>query len=459
MADTPTDDNQVARSFSIVTMAETPTDDNHVAISIESLASSLENMMDDNSITMSSNCCIFRTPIVLYRHNKKAFVPNGFSIGPYHYGEERLQPAQIIKLKYLQGLLSRSTNPKEKLRELIEDITSVEELARQCYSGSIGFAKEEFVKILVLDGCFIIELLRKNVNEVSRDEDDPLFSMACLNELINHDLILLENQIPWFVLDRLFMLTMIENPGNKGLIELVLRFYNGLFSSDRVSINADQYRSHKIRHILDLLRYSLILPIRSEKYTEKNPGWEPFSCAAKINEAGIEFNKKKNYSTILDIKFSNGTLDIPPLAIHETTEAIFRNLISFEQCCPNCEPFVTSYAKFMDNLIYTTKDVELLTEKGILNNWLDPDDATLYFNKLYNDTYVKKFYYDDICKQVNAYCRSWWNRTRYFYMHNYFGTPWAIVSQIAAAFLLLFTFLQTYYTIMGVVRQPSRSSS
>lgn len=435
-------------------------DDHHFAISIKSLVSSLEHMMADDNISISSNCCIFRNPVILSCHNQKAFAPNGFSVGPFHHGEDHLKLNEKIKLRYLQGLLRRSPNPKEKLTELLEEITSLEGLARECYAEPIRFDKEEFVRILVVDGCFIIESVRKHSNEVSKEPDDPIFSMACLMELLNHDLVLLENQIPWFVLERLFVLTLNQEvPGNMDLIRLVLQFFQGLFSSDTIQINSDQYRSHKIKHILDLLRYSLILPIRSEKYTEKNAGWEPFSCAAKINEAGIEFSRKRDYSTILDIKFYNGVLDIPPLAIHETTETIFRNLISFEQCYPNCDPFITSYAKFMDNLIYTTKDVDLLTEKGILNNWLDPDDATLYFNKLYNDTHVKKFYYDDLCKQVNEYCRSWWNKTRYFYMHNYFGTPWAIVSQIAATFLLLFTFLQTYYTIVGGVQKPIRGST
>ncbi|KAJ0112231.1 hypothetical protein Patl1_03002 [Pistacia atlantica] len=416
----------------------------HITINTESLASSFENMMADN-LFMSPNCCIFRTPKILLRHNEKAYHPNAFSIGPFHHETEQLKPTEKIKLKYLQGILQRSLRPKERLRQLIEAIRVVQVEAREYYAGPVTLNVEEFVKIMVLDGCFIIELLRKDADEVAKDPDDPIFSMSCLQEFLNHDLILLENQIPWLVLDCLFNLSMPPG-GGKSLIQLTLDFFSNIFSSSKPSITPDQFNDLKIMHILDLLRHSLLLPFRNDESDEKHLGWQPFPCATSLKDAGIKF-KRVSSSSILDITFSNGVLEIPPLLLQETTESILRNLISFEQCYPNCPPRVTSYAKLMDYLIDTTKDMEILCENDIFDNWLNLEDATQFFNQLYTDAHVKKFYYHELCRQVNSYCKQFWPRWRFFYVHNYFGKPWAVTAQIVVAIFLVFAFLHTYYTI------------
>jgi hypothetical protein len=72
--------------------------------------------------------------------------------------------------------------------------------------------------------------------------------------------------------------------------------------------------------------------------------------------------------SILDIKFIDGVLEIPPLVIHDITETVFRNLISYEQCHPNYEARVTSYAMLLSNLIITAKDMDIFYENQIIIN-------------------------------------------------------------------------------------------
>ncbi|BFG27088.1 hypothetical protein CerSpe_133620 [Prunus speciosa] len=101
----------------------------------------------------------------------------------------------------------------------------------------------------------------------------------------------------------------------------------------------------------------------------------------------------------------------------------------------------------MDNLIDTSKDVDLLREKKILANWLSPEDASQFFNELYNDTTVTGFYYRDLCNDVNEYYNTDWNKWREKLRRDYFSTPWAVISFIAAFILLVLTLVQTAYTI------------
>ncbi|KAM1111798.1 hypothetical protein ACFX2B_044131 [Malus domestica] len=73
----------------------------------------------------------------------------------------------------------------------------------------------------------------------------------------------------------------------------------------------------------------------------------------------------------------------------------------------------------MDNLIDSSKDIDLLCERGILVNWLSSEDAAQFFNELWREKLRRE----------------------------HFGTPWGIISLVAAFVLLVLTMLQTVYTI------------
>ncbi|KAJ0052161.1 hypothetical protein Pint_02974 [Pistacia integerrima] len=339
------------------------------------------------NFSVSPNFSIFRTPTILSKHNQAAYEPNAFSFEPFHHGKQQ-KFTQKVKWDYLQGLLRRSTCPEELYCQLVQAIRSVEAKARNCYAESVGFSTKKFVEILLLDGCFISELFRKDAKKELRDPNDPLFTISSLQEYLSHDLILLENEIPWMVLERLFSLTKLSP--DESLIQLALKFFSNIFSSYPPSVAPNQSQDIEIKHILDLLRYSLLIPVSSGKFEGKPTEWEPIPYATKMNETGIKFTKAYADS-ILDINFKNGVLEIPPLSIQETTETILRNLISFEQSYPSYLPIVTSYVMFMGNLIDTEKDVEILSEHDIIDNWLYPEDAKQFFKKLYHGAYAGHF--------------------------------------------------------------------
>ena len=416
-------------------MAENKADS--AAIDIEGLVyHSIKAQMSQD--LMSPNCCIFKTPTILSRINKNAYVPDAFSIGPYHHGHPKLKEAEKLKCNYLLGLISRSPSPDEMLKNLTKSIMDMEREARQCYAETVDYNPNEFVKILVIDGCFIIELFRKRAYK--KQENDPISTMACMHQFLYHDLILLENQVPWRVLECLFNMT--KDPTEKmTLIELVKSFL-GHFVSERPS---GYPPIQDIRHILDAFRRLLVSSI-GEDGDNLLIQSALMPSATSLVEAGVKIKRCESRG-ILDIEFNNGVLEIPPLDIEETTETLFRNIISFEQCYPNCEPRFTSYAVLLDNLINTCKDVDILRENNIINIWLNPEDVIPFFNKLYYNAFVKDIYYTSLYWKVNQYYNRRWPRWRAMLVRNYFNTPWAILSTTAAAILLILSFIQTWYTI------------
>ncbi|PON39781.1 hypothetical protein PanWU01x14_302880 [Parasponia andersonii] len=47
----------------------------------------------------------------------------------------------------------------------------------------------------------------------------------------------------------------------------------------------------------------------------------------------------------------------------------------------------------LDNLINTSKDMEILCKSEIIDNLMDIEDATIFFNRIFNDTNMLHFYY------------------------------------------------------------------
>jgi hypothetical protein len=65
--------------------------------------------------------------------------------------------------------------------------------------------------MMVVDGCFVIELVWELLNLPTRDPDDPIFKMDWILHYVMRDLLKLENQIPYFVLEKLFEIS-VPNP-------------------------------------------------------------------------------------------------------------------------------------------------------------------------------------------------------------------------------------------------------
>ncbi|PON64279.1 hypothetical protein PanWU01x14_125930 [Parasponia andersonii] len=230
-----------------------------VTIDFNVLATELQSMISSADSSESSNRnCIFRVPDILLRQNPKAYTPNAFSIGPFHYDKP-----QEIKLQYLNDFISRFRESRETaLRKHATIISKVGEEARQCYAGPIDMSMSEFKKVLVLDGCFISELFSKLRARDYKDRD-PVFSSISVQQLLNHDLMLLENQIPWLVLEPLFSLsdTFYDAQGiplheRVPLYEMMELFFDDIFSTQLL---LSHRKNCEFKHFLDLVRSSAIV--------------------------------------------------------------------------------------------------------------------------------------------------------------------------------------------------------
>ena len=167
-------------------------------------------------------------------------------------------------------------------------------------------------------------------------------------------------------------------------------------------------------------------------------------------------------NSLFDISFESGTLKIPFVTVEDCTEGLLRNLVAFEQLHPDPGKrlhHVTDFIVFMDYLIDSAKDVEILRQHGIIENMLGDNEAVAtMFNRLGHHVSFssKDFYYSEVFNQMNEHCDRFqrWKKCIAYLKRNYLKSPWApLVSVVAAFTLLLLALLQTMYSILSYTKQ------
>ncbi|KAG9441348.1 hypothetical protein H6P81_017202 [Aristolochia fimbriata] len=145
---------------------------------------------------------IIRVPTRIRRHDNAAYEPEIVSIGPYHRGKKNLLAMEKHKWQYLYDFLSRKG---VNLNEFLDDMQRKEQEARNCYSEDVSLSSTEFVEMIMLDGCFILELFLKcNESRLHRESDDPICDNRLGLDSVANDILLVENQLPLSILYHIF---------------------------------------------------------------------------------------------------------------------------------------------------------------------------------------------------------------------------------------------------------------
>ncbi|KAK2970578.1 hypothetical protein RJ640_030951 [Escallonia rubra] len=418
---------------------------------------SMERKISDKPRLLSksaghSTCCIFRVPQSLVDINGRSYQPHIISIGPYHHGEPHLEMIEEHKWRFLGTLLSRTQGKELALADYLQAIQPLEREVRACYSETVRFNTDEFIEMLVLDGCFIIELFRKIVGLVPWEEDDPLISMSWVYAFFLRDLLRLENQIPFFVLKCLFELTrMPSEVDGPSLATVALHFFNN--SLQRPDEVIAKHHNLEGRHLLDFLRSSLIPPDFKEPQLGCKSQPHFIECVSKLRRAGIILSQEEAYSFLV-INFKRGVIQMPAITIDDFMGSFLLNCVAYEQCHSSCSKHMTTYATFLDCLINTGRDVEYLCDRNIIENYFGADaEVAKFINNLGKDVTfdIDLCYLAKVFTDVNQYYRNGWHVQWASFRYTYFDTPWSFISAVAALILLVLTVLQTLYTVLGYV--------
>nr|GMD13669.1 UPF0481 protein At3g47200-like [Ipomoea batatas] len=440
--------------------------DDHVTVEIIPAENNLLSSINSKMESLSISNCICRLPQHVSEGNEHNYFPKRVSIGPFHRGIASLRAMEVQKWRYLNALLSRGGQDAERsLDACIEKLRRLESRARKCYGEAIGMGRDEFVEMMLLDGCFIIELLLKFAFRGLRRKDDPCFSSREAFYGVRSDLILAENQIPFFVVEHLYKAVPLpKDCGSFSLAYLFLLFVRKLIDRppEGLAATQDQKFGLFVYHLLDLVRHCYLPATPPLQSTGEHKN---LYSATQLQAAGIKFRKKELSSTdqsILDITYDHtGVLAIPPIKVQSHTEILFRNIIALEEYTPDQTNHVASYIYLMKCLIRCKQDVSFLRRKGIIlqSGTMENDEEIL---RVFDGLHVKinvdeEFYYRGLCEKVNRLSNVGMEKKKkkevlWQKMGDvYHRTPWgaaafvvailALVSSLSAALFFAITFL------------------
>ncbi|XP_047080026.1 UPF0481 protein At3g47200-like [Lolium rigidum] len=413
----------------------------------------------DKSVEVSrwERHCIYRVPACIKDIKSKAYQPQVVSLGPFHHGDPNLLPMEEHKRRALRHLLRRARRPLDDFVAAVEDDaeqleSAYMDLGVEWRAGIGSGGRERFLEMMIVDGCFLLEVMRtaagKNVHDYA--SNDPIFSshgILYMVPYIRRDMLMLENQLPLLVLQKLNAVETGKPPNDDFVNRMVLRFLAPSSRPLQPGIGLGL-------HPLDVFRRSMLYgeyqKIPNSRDTQDN---DIIRSAVELYEAGIGFKTSKS-SSLHDIRFRHGVLSMPTVPVDDSTEYMFLNMMAFERLHVGAGNDVTAYVFFMDNIIDSAKDVALLSSKGIIQNAVGSDKAVAkLFNSISRDVVLEQdSALDAVQRQVNGYFRQPWNMWRANLIHTYFRSPWAFLSLAAAVFLLVMTIMQTVYTVMPYYR-------
>ncbi|XP_066344552.1 UPF0481 protein At3g47200-like [Miscanthus floridulus] len=212
---------------------------------------------------------IHKVPQHLLQVDQNSYEPIILSIGPYRHGAQNLIAMEREKWKCLDFILK--LNCELSLQDYIRAIYKIEKQARFYYSQDISMNKRKFVQMLLLDSCFILVKVDGTVGAPIPLEEADTNGEECHNsgqavesnsvqihatdtsvheiELTNlrdnepepqsnraygydcsssgewyanfvwHDLFLLENQIPFFIIETVYNIAL-SKCRDRGVLEV-----------------------------------------------------------------------------------------------------------------------------------------------------------------------------------------------------------------------------------------------
>ncbi|KAI5021363.1 hypothetical protein ZWY2020_055208 [Hordeum vulgare] len=407
--------------------------------------------------------------------DEDSYKPQNVPIGPYHRNCSSSW-IEKEKLRYVGFMQCRSQkcNNGGGLNGLVEDL---EPEARKWYGDGVDhMTPEEFARMLLHDGCYLIAWLRSY----------PDAPQTCNNHnmVFRDTLYLLENQVPFILLEGIN-----GRAKSSGLLPYMARYIQSLLHAQLyISPEKPRLPEHP-SHLLHLVhtyfhptptngngngngeiadppkrRCQLLHRVRT--YFSPPPSADPQHDMGRTHpytgrwrrateycmHANVQFRCRDfaaNVTCILDVRLQGGTLDIPCLHVGSGTWTLLRNLMALEEQMPK-RP-VTAYCIFMSQVACTVEDVRLLVEAKIIQHWQGSDKiAAQGFANLCNgvamDVHDKnKNYLKPIWHNLEKLCDSKARNFKGSFRQKYCSTTLQQVVFGVTAFLALCQLLQSIY--------------
>lgn len=425
--------------------------------------------------------------------------PLAVAIGPYHHDTPELHAMEEAKRAALEEFCRVANQP---LRAVEEKIFPVALSARGYYAddyrldgdqyryggGGIdvqiidpgvddggcdsgidmdgGGGDWKFARMMLLDGCFLLQFM---VSMCPHDPDappgnDPFLSRhevhTCI-DAIARDVMLLENQIPWVVLEALMKLRRPRVPVDRFLALMASAFVIGNDNDE-----AEQPIHHHVDeqppppYLLGLLYPRQVGAARTQSPRALRVSSSLLPCTAvELAEMGVKLTASKT-KKFGDMSMARrqcqglrlfGELSMAPMVLNEVTACWLVNMAAYEACLGAMHPdnfAVSSYISVLALLVNREEDVQELRAKGIISSALSDVGTMEFFKWAVPHLRVGQHYFEVFQGLQEYRHKRWlWVAIHRFFFNNF--------KTIAAVLSLIGVLAGLFKTIVSL-KQPQR---
>ncbi|TYJ12374.1 hypothetical protein E1A91_A11G345300v1 [Gossypium mustelinum] len=376
---------------------------------------SLDKAFDGGERNLTANPLIRKVPSTLRRtvDFMKYFKPKVISIGPIHHDDPTLHESKELKLKLAAKFVNNIGVERESL---YSNIKKEMDGLKKCYDPQelekYRDDDEKLAWMFFVDGCAILQAVYLRYGGDIFYVYGQLFIKNDMLTFVYSDLFLLENQLPFRVLE------LLTSSGNgKKFMNAIPRFIDGAVINQGEDSEwwwEKQKEGERI-HLLNLLRERLLVG-------KGKPWWWRwhlwlFTEHGSSNEARTKRHHLHNIGNVKELKKAGIWLK-------------------------------ASKTSCLTDISFNPEDVKEMRDAGVLYNGLgSEEEVAKLFNKMNADLVPSPQIYSDVEQQIHNHCKNMLINNVAQWYHAYFRSPWSFWALVAAIAALYLSALQTYYTI------------
>ncbi|KAJ3693786.1 hypothetical protein LUZ60_009266 [Juncus effusus] len=447
-------------------------------------------------------------------------------IGPYHSTDDRNKALISVRrkwicVKYLIEYFSLNFS------NCLTQIELEKERISKYYAENmltVYNSNDTFKELFFLDSCFIwffiyivgYKYLYPTKNEGTNSTklislqnivDQHLLSyITCKENQIKMELLMLGNQIPWFLIE-----VINNNVVNIDILHSTPICFESIYPGiGTMSMDAYPFRNESFQHLLHVFHCSLVSKRKYSKHWAYQifrvfglPGllkaaimklksaitmlisasfisskenlispptnsddkkdesidllkFETSLCvpnAVELHESSTSFKRLRGSFDIIFHRKStwpSATMQISPLHIFDYSSTIFKHLIKFEQKYQRCGFHVTGYMTRIARLLQTKEDVNLLRKNNILPNTMTNDEQILEFvQEMRVETRGARVPHDlkEFYRKVTKHHGGKLNRAYGGFKNHFCPSPWITFSFLGGFIIFIITIVKTIYDI------------
>ncbi|KAL6615113.1 hypothetical protein ACP70R_037383 [Stipagrostis hirtigluma subsp. patula] len=443
------------------------------------------------AVSSSRAQTIYRVPKEkLQAADKGSYQPSYISFGPYYQGDAATEEMrhnergkQFLLHLVVQSLQGPGRPGPSVVEQFMQAIAPMEARARSCYEGDIRMEWDAFCKMLLLDSVQLMKLLEL----LGRPQAAAAVGVVCPQDckcvpcntkahdqsMTVHDLMMLENQIPFFVVEKVYDLCYAGVANGNGtrrppIAELAWRTIQRIMEGV-LTPTAFAGPPTTCDHLVQLCHVYLKSSCLCLPTSPLAGKYGRFRRATEYYEAGVNFRPwgtdddpaDKRRRPLLDVAFSGGVVRMAPQKVDERTGYLLRNVLAYEQrylgwAARRDRSYVAAYVVFMSQLMGGPADVALLSRRGVVEHLLGSDgDVCALFQRLTDGLAFdpgSHHYLNPVGMALQAHCRSRLHRWRAWVVRHRFANPWLLAAWVFGALAVLGTIIQTVLAVLSYLK-------